>query len=219
MTKGQRATFDFSNRLSPLEEFMKSTYLKVKECCGPSIALYHKNVPGITTNKFVQEFESVTSCPKMPRKTEDAMVTFLGTGATRNSNFRNVTSILVQTVRNGNIMLDCGEATVAQLEKCFGRDKACEILSNLHTIFLSHLHPDHWTGIFSLLQKVQTSHRVARSMPFSPVTIIAPPNIISVLEVYHSFSDIDCDIINSYDTEKVPYLHDGLVIRPSPFNT
>ncbi len=216
MKKGQRATFNFSNQLSPLKEFMKSTHQKAKECCGPSIALYHQNVSCIKEMKSTYDFEGVTSYPNTLTKSEDVMVTFLGTGATRNSNFRNVTSILLQTAHNGNIMLDCGEATITQLEKCFGREKSYKILSNLHTIFLSHLHPDHWTGIFSLLHKIQAIHRTTMSTPFSPVTIIAPPNIVSVLEVYHSFSDINCDIINSYHTEKVPYLHNSLIMKTFP---
>ena len=84
---------------------------------------------------------------------DDAVVTFLGTGASIPSRYRNVSGILVQTPNSGNFMLDCGEGSLSQIYRCFPREIADEIILNLKAVFISHIHGDHHLGIVNVLQK------------------------------------------------------------------
>lgn len=79
-------------------------------------------------------------------------LTTLGTGSSLPSKYRNVSSTLIHLPDNnsGYIILDAGESTYAQLERKFGRG-VDDVLSNVHLIFLSHIHADHHMGITRLL--------------------------------------------------------------------
>ena len=80
-------------------------------------------------------------------------VTFLGTGAAVPSKYRNVTGILLHTVANRHMLLDCGEGTLTQLYACFGSHQAESILCNLSAVFISHIHTDHHIGLLRILQR------------------------------------------------------------------
>ena len=84
---------------------------------------------------------------------DDALVTFLGTGASIPSKYRNVSGILVQTPRSGCVLLDCGEGTLSQIYRCFGKKEGDDIVCNLRTIFTSHIHGDHHLGLINVLQR------------------------------------------------------------------
>lgn len=45
---------------------------------------------------------------------------------------------------SGSLLLDCGEGTFGQLCRHYG-DAVDEVLSNISTVFISHLHADHHT--------------------------------------------------------------------------
>ena len=55
-------------------------------------------------------------------------VTFLGTGSGVPSKYRNVSAILIENLPNQYIIMDCGEGTVFQIHRMYGREKAKEIL-------------------------------------------------------------------------------------------
>jgi len=84
---------------------------------------------------------------------EDALITFLGTGASVPSKYRNVSGILVQTPSSGHMLLDCGEGTLSQIYRCFGQQHGDDIIRNLRTVFISHIHGDHHLGLISVLQR------------------------------------------------------------------
>ena len=48
---------------------------------------------------------------------EDMEITFLGTGSSQPSKYRNVSSIYINLFAQGGILLDCGEGTLGQLKR------------------------------------------------------------------------------------------------------
>lgn len=74
-------------------------------------------------------------------------LTFLGTASGRSSLTRNVSSLALRMGRGKRLSLfDCGEGTTRQLRKATHLR-----LSNLSTVFITHLHGDHVWGLPSLL--------------------------------------------------------------------
>ena len=79
---------------------------------------------------------------------------FLGTGSMMPSIYRNVSSISLTFYDKYNILLDCGEGTLAQLTDNLGSSEAINnYLRNLRIIFITHIHTDHNIGMFSVIQE------------------------------------------------------------------
>ena len=74
----------------------------------------------------------------------DLDVVFLGTGGSVPSARRNTASVLVR--RGGDrLLFDCGEGTQRQMQRSTG-------LVQVHDIFITHLHADHYLGLPGLLK-------------------------------------------------------------------
>ena len=116
-------------------------------------------------------------------------VFILGCGGMMPLPRRHLTSVLLR--REGDLLLfDCGEATQISLKKLNLRWK------NISTIFISHTHADHVTGLPGILM---LSSQVDRT---EPLYIIGPPKIkefvetsIKVLDMYINYDIIVNEII------------------------
>ena len=59
---------------------------------------------------------------------------FLGTGSAVPNKYRNVSAILVETQPDQYMLLDCGEGTLLQMHRHFGREKTLEVLKQLKVL-------------------------------------------------------------------------------------
>lgn len=78
-------------------------------------------------------------------------ITFLGTSGTVPSVERNPSSILIQ-YGNTRILFDCGEGTQRQM-------MVAKTGFKLDSIFITHIHTDHFLGIFGLLETLSLNER------------------------------------------------------------
>ncbi|XP_035471673.2 zinc phosphodiesterase ELAC protein 2 isoform X1 [Scophthalmus maximus] len=110
-------------------------------------------------------------------------VVFLGTGSALPMKMRNVSGTLVNISPSQSMLLDCGEGTFGQLCRHYG-DDVDDALTKITTVFISHMHADHHTGLLNLLY--QRERAVATlGKDFSPVFLIAPTQIMTWLNQYH----------------------------------
>jgi ribonuclease Z len=88
-------------------------------------------------------------------------ITFLGTSGTTPSVERNPPAILIQ---HGSlrILFDCGEGVQRQMMA------AKTGFRNLSSIFITHLHTDHFIGIFGLLETLSLNERKEKMSIYAP---------------------------------------------------
>uniref|UniRef100_A0AAX7UG38 Zinc phosphodiesterase ELAC protein 2 n=1 Tax=Astatotilapia calliptera TaxID=8154 RepID=A0AAX7UG38_ASTCA len=130
-------------------------------------------------------------------------VVFLGTGSALPMKIRNVSGQAVQS-----LLLDCGEGTFGQLCRHYG-DDVDDALSKIATVFISHLHADHHTGLVKLLYQRERA-LATLGKPFSPIFLVAPVQIMTWLNQYHDYCEEILSHINLIpnkflcDTVEVP---------------
>lgn len=113
-----------------MPEVMEAAERGQAEACSPS-----EQIPDVITQAGTEELE----------------VVFLGTGAAMPSKYRNVTSIYINRFARGGMLLDCGEGTLGQLTRRFGRAKVKDIVCSLACVWVSHIHADHHAGLSRIL--------------------------------------------------------------------
>lgn len=104
-------------------------------------------------------------------KDEIMQLTFLGTSAGKPTRERNVSALTLEFEQDNKwYLFDCGEATQHQLLK------SRLSIGKLETIFITHMHGDHYYGLPGLLssKKLDTA--------FRPITIYGPNGIRKYLE-------------------------------------
>lgn len=203
--------------------------------------------PTTSATKVDSQVEKLSTDPRPLlatfQSTDDAVVTFLGTGASLPSRYRNVSGILVQTPNSGSVLLDCGEGSLSQIYRCFPRKTADEIILNLKAIFISHIHGDHHLGLVSILQKKeqlllsQQLKQEDMSSNCVDMLVIAPKYNINWMNRYGEFVEnlscktVDCSFLtrdqatkrvedsalSDFSFETVPVIHCseayGVVVR------
>jgi ribonuclease Z len=135
----------------------------------------------------------------------------LGTGGTMPLPNRHLTSVLLR--REGELFLfDCGEGTQVSMRRLNLKWK------KITTIFISHTHADHVTGLPGMLM---LSSQVERD---EPLYIIGPPKIRSVvessrdvLEMYINYQIVVREIADP-SARQVVYQGDGFCVRSIPLS-
>ncbi|XP_067427275.1 zinc phosphodiesterase ELAC protein 2 [Thunnus thynnus] len=153
-------------------------------------------IPPCNTEEFVKEasevpnfLEEVDKCRQICSTDAAELsekypeVVFLGTGSALPMKIRNVSGTLVNISPSQSVLLDCGEGTFGQLCRHYG-DGVDEALSKISTVFISHLHADHHTGLLKLLYQRERA-LTTLGKAFSPIYLIAPVQIMSWLNQYH----------------------------------
>ncbi len=102
-------------------------------------------------------------------------LTILGCGGAIPTLERKPTSQYLN-IQDRHFLIDCGEGTQIQLRKF-----KCKF-SKIDHIFISHLHGDHFLGIFGYLSSLNLLGRN------NDIHIYAPENLNNLLEVHNSFS-------------------------------
>ncbi|EDR41096.1 beta-lactamase family protein [Dictyostelium discoideum AX4] len=117
---------------------------------------------------------------------------FLGTASSVPSEHRNVTGILISSSENNHFILDCGESTLIQMERYFGRVDLQKILIDTKMIWISHLHADHHLGLISIvkardeaLSKLSEEERSKHS----PMLVVSHSSYINWITQYRESFD------------------------------
>lgn len=87
-------------------------------------------------------------------------ITFLGTSGTTPSVERNPSSILIQLGKH-RVLFDCGEGTQRQM-------MLAKTGFKLDAVFITHLHTDHFLGVFGLLETLSLNEREEKLIIYSP---------------------------------------------------
>jgi ribonuclease Z len=144
--------------------------------------------------KLVEQRGKEERAGKFPR-----VVTF-GTGSCIPNKTRNVSANLVHINDKSCALLDCGEGTLGQIIRFYGRDGADEVLKNMRMIFISHLHADHHLGLINILSR-------RRKVTDEMVLLLAPLQITAWLafynyrieEIFSTFDLFPCaDLVSFY---------------------
>ncbi|UPL47934.1 ribonuclease Z [Hymenobacter sublimis] len=90
----------------------------------------------------------------------------------------------VLTVGNAQYLIDCGEGTQRRLMEHKIRHQ------RIHTIFISHLHGDHFFGLFGLLGTMHLNGRT------EPLRLFGPPGLDEVLtsQFRHSYTHLSFEL-------------------------
>jgi len=146
-----------------------------------------------TDNPLASLTSKLSAIEGKPNNAVYPVVTFLGTGSSVPSKYRNVTGILVETQPGSFIMLDCGEGTMGQLVRMKGKAEAQRVLVGLKGIYISHMHADHHLGLINI---IQLRERAFQSMgsDVNKLYIISTKKLSEFLTEYHSkFEPILCN--------------------------
>jgi ribonuclease Z len=118
----------------------------------------------------------------------------LGTASMMPSTLRNVSAIMLTLNKRTRILFDCGEGTLSQIYLKYGIFTE-QVLIDLDMILISHLHGDHFFGIFKVLderQRVLDKYQIKNR----PCHLILPRNSISFFLNYTRFiKSLDVNVI------------------------
>jgi len=78
-------------------------------------------------------------------------VVMLGTAASVPGKYRNVSGVYLDLPGRGGMLLDCGEGSLGQISRRYGRDALEERLIGLKCVWISHMHADHHLGLLRIM--------------------------------------------------------------------
>jgi len=103
----------------------------------------------------------------------------LGTGSAMPSKYRNVSATLLRVPGVGSILFDCGETTLGQLARLYGREELPKVLKDIKCIYISHLHADHHLGTAAVLKAIYQVKHNGEPAPSNPSKAATPDPDIS----------------------------------------
>lgn len=124
-------------------------------------------------------------------------LTFLGTGA---GNFRGSQRHMSSALVDG-VLLDCGAGTTARLYDA-------GLFDHVDGILISHLHSDHFAGLFDFLLHTLITGRKR------PLTIVSPPGLSPLLRAANDVKAMVVDPAELYDFRLVEGLRPEATIGP-----
>ncbi|KAN0035894.1 hypothetical protein ACTA71_005187 [Dictyostelium dimigraforme] len=127
---------------------------------------------------------------------------FLGTASSVPSEHRNVTGILISSDENNHFLLDCGESTLIQMERYFGRNDVKKILIETKMIWISHFHADHHLGVISFIKaRMEALSELSEKERenYKPIVIVAHEQFLTWINSYRFIFDKEL----SFNTEEI----------------
>ncbi|KAK5116515.1 hypothetical protein LTR62_008064 [Meristemomyces frigidus] len=138
----------------------------------------------------------------LPEGAGEAEIVTLGTGSALPSKYRNVSSTLLRVPGWGSMLFDAGENALGQLKRVFSPEEMKEVLRELRTIFISHMHADHHLGTVSVIRAwYEEAHRCVphpassdaeRRITFDKnagLAIVSEPAMLTWLREYSQIED------------------------------
>ena len=131
--------------------------------------------------EYAKTFQPPTVSDTSGESQDYPVVTFLGTGSSIPSKYRNVSNILVETAPDNFIILDCGEGSLSQMVRLYGEEGTKHILRNLKCVYISHMHADHHLGLINIVQ-----YRNREVADGDKMFIVATDRLVKFWTDYHS---------------------------------
>lgn len=151
-------------------------------------------------------------------------VNILGCAAATPILQRNPTSQLIN-VHDKLILIDCGEGTQIQLRKFKFR------FQKINHIFISHLHGDHYLGLFGLMSSMHLLGRTKDLHVYGPpalhqlidLNIKASQSYLNYTYIFHSTNEEGVNLLfedNTFTVESFPLKHriptTGFIVKEKP---
>ena len=135
-------------------------------------------------------------------KRGDVEVVFLGTGSAMPAKYRNVSGFFMKFGGDGyggNVALDLGEGSLAQMIRRYGVEDVENKLKEMRLVWISHIHADHHVGLTRTLAARADAFRRAGVEPPS-IPVVGPRPLRRFLELYAEVEDLCCDFIDLSET-------------------
>ncbi len=137
-------------------------------------------------------------------------LTILGSSSALPTSDRTVTAHVLN-VHERFFLIDCGEGTQMQMRKYRIR------FGKIHHIFISHMHGDHFYGLFGLISSLNLMGRKV------PLNIYGPPQLKKFLDLHFSDSSVKLDyplVFKEHDMKnKTVILEDkNLIVESFPLD-
>jgi ribonuclease Z len=124
-------------------------------------------------------------------------LTFLGTGA---GNYRGGHRHLCSALIDG-VLLDCGAGTTGRLHDT-------HLFDTVDVVLISHLHSDHFAGLFDFLMHTLITGRKR------PLTILSPPGLSPILLAMNNVSAMVKDPATLYDLRLIEAVRPEATVGP-----
>jgi ribonuclease Z len=94
---------------------------------------------------------------------------------------------------DGNILLDCGESTLASLKRHYSASQFLDFMKNLRTIYISHLHGDHQLGVIGVIKEYVAIQSTLPTDQQRPIFLVAPWQLFNSLYDFNYVEEIGLD--------------------------